>query len=94
MLSGPVVAGDFDAVESRLALSAGRRPRSRNGRAPPSRAGQRGELRAMIVIYIFGENHRFSEKTPHPGTLNSTSRGDGVTPDRVTTAYDGEHDQR
>ena len=29
--------------------------------------GHRGELRAMIVIDIFKENHRFSEKTPHPG---------------------------
>ena len=29
--------------------------------------GRRGELRAMIVIDIFKENHRFSEKTSHPG---------------------------
>jgi hypothetical protein len=28
--------------------------------------GHRGELRAMIVIDIFKENHRFSEKTSHP----------------------------
>ena len=29
--------------------------------------GRRGEPRAIIVIYIFEENHRFSKKTPHPG---------------------------
>ena len=28
--------------------------------------GRRGELLAMIVIDIFKENHRFSEKTPQP----------------------------
>jgi len=39
----------------------------------------------MIVIYIFEENHRFSEKTPHPGPLRfvdaanpaASSRGSG-----------------
>jgi hypothetical protein len=24
----------------------------------------------MIVIDVFKENHRFSEKTPHPATIN------------------------
>ena len=28
--------------------------------------GRRGEPRAMIMIYIFEENHRFSKQTPHP----------------------------
>jgi hypothetical protein len=45
----------------------------------------------MIVIYIFEENHRFSEKTPHPGphsivdaaNLAASSRGSGRCSDRT-----------
>jgi hypothetical protein len=36
------------------------------GRTPPSREGSQGELQAMTLIDIFKENHRSSEKTPHP----------------------------
>jgi hypothetical protein len=50
--------------------------------------GRRGELRAMIKIDIFKENHRFSEKTSHPaprsvvGAANraASSRGEVEMP--------------
>ena len=54
-------------------------------------AGLRGELQAVVVIYIFEEIHRFSEKTLHPGpdsvgaaaNLVASSRGSGRCSDRT-----------
>jgi hypothetical protein len=46
--------------------------------------GGDGELRAMIVIYIFEENHRFSEKTPHPGPHSVASGAEDVLTERTS----------
>ena len=71
----------------RRTLLAGRRPGSRNGRTPPSWAGFARRTTGDERDYIFGENHRVSEKTPHSepdsvvdaANLAARSRGSATT---------------